>query len=107
MAQESEQELSVIVCLPGTETRRFHEFLESTPGPTLQRYLFPVGIIFFHGPHFGDRYGIADATLAALSKAHVKVIASGCSSSSVYMVLSQDDLERAEEVLREPLEVAQ
>ena len=105
MAQESDHEITFIVCLPGNETRGFHEFLERTPGPTLQRYLFPVGIIFFHGPHFGDRYGIADATLTALSKAHIKVIASGCSSSSVYVVLSQDDLDRAEAALGEPFEV--
>ena len=107
MAQESGDEISFVVCLPENQARDFHEFLEGTPGLTPQKYLFPVGIIFFHGPHFGDRYGIADATFTALSKAHIKVIASGCSSSSVYVVLSQDDLDRAEEVLSKPFEVAQ
>ena len=105
IAQESGDEISFVVCLPENRARGFHEFLEGTPGLTLQKYLFPVGIIFFHGPHFGDRYGIADATFTALSKAHIKVIASGCSSSSVYVVLSQDDLDRAEAALGEPFEV--
>lgn len=106
VAQESDRELSFIFCLPEREGKGFHASLEQTHIPTSHRYLYPVGIIFFHGPHFGDRYGIAEATFSAISKAGIQPIASGCASSSVYLILAQDDLDRAEEVLTKAFEVA-
>ena len=106
IAQESDGDISFIFCLPGKEGKDFHESLERTPGPTSYRYISPVGIIFFHGPHFGDRYGIADATFSTLSKANIEVVASGCSASSVFLVLVQNDIDKAEKVLGETFEVA-
>jgi len=106
VAQESDQKLSLILCLPVKEGKDFHASLTKTPGPTPHRYIYPVGIVFFHGPHFGDRYGIADATFATLSKAEIQIIASGCCSSSVFLVLVQDDIDKAEKVLGETFEVA-
>ena len=106
ITQESDHEISFILCLPVREGKGFHASLERTPRPTPHRYIYPVGIIFFHGPHFGDRYGIADATFSTLSKADIKIIASGCSSSSIFLVLVQDDIDKAEKVLGETFEVA-
>ncbi|NVM26433.1 MAG: hypothetical protein HWN70_11045 [Desulfobacterales bacterium] len=105
IAQESDQRISFILCLSVKEGRDFHASLEKPPGPTPRRYIYPVGIIFFHGPHFGDRYGIADATFSTLSKAEIQVIASGCSSSSIFLVLVQDDMDKAEKALGETFEV--
>ncbi len=106
IAQESDQKISFILCLSVKEGKDFHASLEKTPGPTPHRYIYPVGIIFFHGPHFGDRYGIADATFSTLSKAEIHLIASGCSSSSVFLVLVQNDIDKAEEVLSQTFQVA-
>ena len=106
IAQELDQKISFVLCLSGKEGKEFHACLEKTPGPTPHRYIHPVGIIFFHGPHFGDRYGIADATFSTLSRAEIRVMASGCSSSSIYLVLVQDDMDKAERVLGETFEVA-
>lgn len=106
IAQESDQVISFVLCLSGKEGKDFHASLEKTPGPTPHRYIHPVGIIFFHGPHFGDRYGIADSTFSTLSRAEIRVIASGCSASSIYLVLVQDDMGKAEKVLGETFEVA-
>jgi aspartokinase len=106
IAQESDGEVSFIFCLPVEEGKDFHKSLEKNLRPITHRYIYPVGIIFFHGPHFGDRYGIADATFSTLSNADIEVIASGCSSSSVFLVLVQDDIDKAEEVLGETFEVA-
>ena len=44
--------------------------------------LTPVAGIFLHGPHFGDRYGIAHTLVAALEKAHIKLLALSCTISS-------------------------
>ena len=106
IAQESAHKISFIFCLPNKEGKDFHATLKKTSSSTTERYIYPVGIIFFHGPHFGDRYGIADATFSTLSKAGIKIIASGCSSASVFLVLAQYDIDKAEEVLSETFEVA-
>jgi aspartokinase len=106
LAQSSERELSFIFCFPEREGMGFHAYLEQTGIPTSQRYIYPVGIIFFHGPHFGDRYGIADATFSAISKEGIEIIASGCTASSVYLILAQGDIDRAEQVLTKTFEVA-
>jgi len=106
ISQVSNHEISFIFCLPLKEGKDFHATLKKTSRSTPERYIHPVSIIFFHGPHFGDRYGIADATFSTLSKAGIKIIASGCSSASVFLVLAQHDIDKAEEILSETFEVA-
>jgi aspartokinase len=106
IAQESGEKISITLCLSEKECREFRVSLAQAPGSTPCEYTYPVGIIYFHGPHFGDRYGIAEATFSALSQANIKIVASGCSASSVFVVLAQDDLARAENVLSNTFEIA-
>jgi hypothetical protein len=47
----------------------------------------PVDLIQFHGPHFGDRYGIAAAAMAALETGQVPIKAAACCSASVHLVV--------------------
>jgi len=51
--------------------------------------IYPVDLIFFQGPHFGDRYGIADAAFKALADGNVPVLIAACSAASVYLVLPE------------------
>jgi aspartokinase len=106
IAQVTNHEISFIFCLPVKESEDLRRLLEKTSHPTLCRHIKPVSIVFFHGPHFGDRYGIADATFSSLFKAGVKILASGCSSASVFLVLATHDIDKAEEALAETFEVA-
>ena len=106
LSQVSNHEISFIFCLPLKESKDFHTSLEKTSSPTPYKCIYPVSIIFFHGPHFGDRYGIANATFSSLSKAGIKILASGCSSASVFLVLAQHNIDKAEEILSETFEVA-
>jgi aspartokinase len=53
----------------------------------------PVALIYLHGPHFQDRYGITEAALSPLQKADIPVLATGCSGTSVYIVVPEDRLE--------------
>jgi len=106
IAQEAVHKISFVFCLPNKEGKDFHATLKKISRSTPERYIHPVSIIFFHGPHFGDRYGIADTTFSSLSKAGIKIIASGCSSASVFLVLAQHDIDKAEEILSETFEVA-
>jgi len=99
-------EISFIVCLPLKEGKYFNTSLEKASSAALCKYIHPVSILFFHGPHFGDRYGIADATFSSLSKVGVNILASGCSSASVFLVLATHDMDKAEKALNETFEVA-
>ncbi len=61
----------------------------------------PVELIFFQGPHFGDRYGIADAALFPLVKNNMAILASGCASASIYIVVPEQMAHRAVQILSE------
>ena len=106
IAQESEHESSFIFCLPIQESKDFHTYLKRTSLLSVHQYSEPVGIIFFQGPHFGDRYGIASAIFSALHKTRINILASGFSLSSAYLVLGQDDMGRAEDMLTQTFDIA-
>jgi hypothetical protein len=55
----------------------------------------PVELIQFHGPHFGDRYGIAAAALGALEAMQVPIKGAACCGASVYLVLPENQAETA------------
>jgi len=55
---------------------------------------YPVGIVYFHGPHYGDRYGIA-ATVFKTLDGEVKILAAGFSGAAVYLVFPGDDVKIA------------
>jgi aspartokinase len=65
----------------------------------------PVDMISFQGPHFGERFGILDAAFQALSLKKIRVIASVCSMSCVYLVFETDQSERAASALSEAFDV--
>ncbi len=64
-----------------------------------------VGLIHFYGPHFGDRYGIADTVFDALAKGDVPLLAAGCSASSIYLVFPEERLSESEKILSEVFEL--
>jgi hypothetical protein len=53
-------------------------------------HIYPVDLIYFQGPHFGDRYGIADAVFKALAEGNIPVHITACSGASVYLVLPKN-----------------
>ena len=61
----------------------------------------PVALIYLHGPHFQDRYGIAEAALSPLQKADIPVLATGCSGTSVYIVVHENRADEAATCLAE------
>lgn len=46
----------------------------------------PVDILYLHGPHFQDRYGIADTAFNALFHNNIEILVSGCAGTSMYLV---------------------
>jgi hypothetical protein len=45
-----------------------------------------VELVYFQGPHYGDRYGIAAAAVTALAKRGVPLLAVVCTGASVYLI---------------------
>jgi len=49
----------------------------------------PVELLFFQGPHFGDRFGIADFTFKALKETADQLLAVAFACASVYLILPE------------------
>jgi hypothetical protein len=80
----------------GSEVRRV---LKSLLPDLRPMRLTPVAGIFLHGPHFGDRYGIAHTLVDALEKAHIKLLALSCTISSISLIIRQQELAAAQVIL--------
>ena len=93
-----------------TESLRVHLLLEPSGGEQITDLIrktdvgasgavsgigAPVELIYFQGPHFGDRYGIADAVFRALDTQSIQVLAAGCSGASIYIVVPDKKAETA------------
>ncbi|MFH2067377.1 MAG: hypothetical protein ABIK15_19405 [Pseudomonadota bacterium] len=65
----------------------------------------PVGLICFFGPHFGERYGIAETTFQVLAENNLRILAAGFSGSAVYLVLPENITQRAKTVFESAFEV--
>ena len=59
----------------------------------------PVELVYFQGPHFGDRYGIAQAALDALADNNIALQAMACAGASVYLVVPEGQAGRAGQAL--------
>lgn len=79
--------------------------LEEKYGGLCIRVLGPAELVFFQGPHFGDRSGILDTTLRALAPKSLRVIASACSLSCVYLVVPQGTCGAVVEALSKVFEI--
>jgi aspartokinase len=59
----------------------------------------PVEMLCFHGPHFGDRYGIAHMAGHALQKKNIRYIVMGCSAASVHILFPENAADKAKMAL--------
>jgi aspartokinase len=65
----------------------------------------PVELLYFFGPHFGDRYGIADFTFNALAENNIPLIASAFSSASIFLVFPEHFALKAKAVFLDLFEI--
>ncbi len=65
----------------------------------------PVSVFLLHGPHFGDRYGIANAFVSSLRRAGIAPLALSCAVSSVSAAIQEKDLNRVIEALGSSFQV--
>lgn len=55
----------------------------------------PAELLHFHGPHFGDRYGVADAALRPLAEGGPAPLAAACSGAAIYLALPDKGCKKA------------
>lgn len=58
-----------------------------------------VDLVSFHGPHFQDRYGIAERVFIALQQGGIHLLSSGCTGTSVHLVVDAGQGDSAAECL--------
>ncbi len=46
-----------------------------------------VEMLYLHGPHFQDRYGIAERAFTAFASRSVKLLLAGCAGTSMYLIV--------------------
>jgi len=59
----------------------------------------PVSVFFLHGPHFGDRHGIASTLVRSLDIAGIIPLAVSCAVSSMSVVVQGQDSTQITEAL--------
>lgn len=64
---------------------RLENWVKSDQQSTFQ-FRQPVDILYLHGPHFQDRFGIADIAFNALKQNDIEILVSGCAGTSMYLV---------------------
>ena len=56
-------------------------------------------LLYLHGPHFHDRYGVASAALSSLQGKGCELFAVGCSGTSIYVITPENKGQRSAEAL--------
>jgi len=60
-----------------------------------------IELLYLHGPHFQDRYGIIEAVLTPLQQAGIPLLCAGCAGTSVYLAVSEHSGKAAANCLAE------
>ena len=59
-----------------------------------------VELVYLHGPHFQDRFGIVEIVFSALKSGKIEILAAGCAGTTIYIALPHGQGEPANQVLR-------
>ena len=96
VAQLDEEESTLFAaCLPSEHRQKIrHTLAFQLPGIE-PIHLDEVAMLSLHGPHFGDRYGIARALVSAMQSHEVAPLAISCTIASISAVVRADDVEKA------------
>jgi aspartokinase len=88
--------------LPSTARQDFFSQVREVRGGVVHPLC--VDLISFHGPHFGDRFGIFNTAMACLNEASINVLLAGCTGASICMVLPGSLGEKAIQALAKGFE---
>lgn len=99
---------SVVVCVARDDLDAALQVLDTvkeTVGAQEVVYEQEVGMISIHGPHFGERAGIAGVMFSALASAGINILAISTSISSLSCLVEVSDMDRAVQALRAAFEL--
>ena len=94
-----ENRLSFSFCLQRGQEPQIRQVFSSHLGNIALACHSQVAALYIHGPHFGDRYGIANTLVRALETGGVSLLALGCTVSSISVIIKEDDLAAAVQAL--------
>jgi hypothetical protein len=95
--RNADSSLALWVVLDGVVAQDLRERAQAVGDPTV---IHPVEVVCFHGPHFGDRYGIASAALSVLQKDGITVLLASCTSASVFLAVECNEGRRTVQSLQ-------
>ena len=58
-----------------------------------------IDVLFFHGPHFQDRYGIVAAAMEVLLDQQTTLHLAGCAGTSIYLIIPGGTAEKTKTAL--------
>ncbi len=64
-----------------------------------------IDIVYLHGPHFQDRFGIAESAFTALTQEGEIVLASGCAGTSMYVIIPGGHGEKTTQILTDTFHI--
>ncbi len=97
---------NLFFCVPRSDISGCAEILKQSPGEKSMGFKAPAVASFsMNGPHFGDRYGIANDLIRALGEARVELLGLSCSIASISGVIPADQIHPALEAIRGCFEV--
>ena len=94
-----QKEVVLSLCLPGSQRQGVSKALDAHV-PHAARSLQDAAGVFFHGPHFGDRYRIAGALTDSIQTAGIHPLALSCAVHSISVVLKAQDLPRGLQAIK-------
>ena len=99
-ASADRMQLSVVIEASGRDTllKLMNGWLDGEPSA---QFLMEeqVDMVFLHGPHFQDRFGIADTAFSVLATNDIRIMLSGCAGTSMYLVFAGGEGSTATKIL--------
>jgi len=90
-----EKNLCLAFCLAEARSTKAAQILAlHLPDTALARHE-AIAAFYLHGPHFGDRHGIANALIASMHNGQVAPLAVSCAISSISVAVRAEAFERA------------
>lgn len=95
---------NVQFCLPSSPPEHTGYLHTRLSGKT-EISLKPVAFFSMNGPHFGDRYGIAENLFAALIQSGVRILGLNCSIASISGIVPAEQIQAAIEAIKASFDV--
>ena len=99
---------NIVICVARENLTAALEALhtvEETVGVKEIVYDHEVGIVSIHGPHFGERPGIAGLMFSALASAGINILAISTSISTASCLIDANDMDEAIQAIEETFEL--